>query len=115
VCKVALLGRSSKDTKVVDICTTDTKLVVAKRSDSIEVCVKKMLDSDVRHLPVVEDDSGEVFGLISVKDLVKEVRDLQLYTTSTCPPTHSLAHLPTQFTREKDDILEKLFGTKLQM
>ena len=62
---------------------------MAKRTDSIESCVKKMLRSDIRHLPVLDDESGEVFGLISVKDLVKE------------------------YVKEKDDILTRLFGSTL--
>lgn len=42
-------------------------MVAAKRSDTIEACVKKMIAADVRHLPVIDDHTGEVFGLISVK------------------------------------------------
>jgi CBS-domain-containing membrane protein len=61
------------DCVLQDVCTSHS-LIVAKRSDSIEACVKKMLNADIRHLPVLDDDTGEIFGLISVKDLVKEVR-----------------------------------------
>lgn len=42
-------------------------MVAAKRSDTIGTCVKKMISADVRHLPVIDDHTGEVFGLISVK------------------------------------------------
>ena len=78
VCKIALYGRNSKTTLVKEICTSNN-MIVARRSDSIEVCVAKMLRGDVRHLPVVDDDTGEIFGLISVKDLVKEVRSCDMY------------------------------------
>lgn len=53
--------------QVKEICTRGPKMVAAKRSDTIEACVKKMIAADVRHLPVIDDDTGEVFGLISVK------------------------------------------------
>eukprot|EP00752_Nemacystus_decipiens_P005476 g4958.t1 len=86
VCKIALLGKASKDTTVKEICTRGPKMVAAKRSDTIEACVKKMIAADVRHLPVIDDDTGEVFGLISVKDLVKE------------------------YTKERDDLLMKMLG-----
>lgn len=89
VCKIALLGKESKKTKVKEICTTGSNMVAAKRSDSIETCVKKMLDADIRHLPVIDDCTGEVFGLISVKDLVKE------------------------YTKERDDLLCKMIGVPL--
>ncbi|CBJ32303.1 conserved unknown protein [Ectocarpus siliculosus] len=86
VCKIALLGKASKDTTVKEICTRGPKMVAAARSDTIEACVKKMIAADVRHLPVIDDDTGEVFGLISVKDLVKE------------------------YTKERDDLLMKMLG-----
>lgn len=54
-------------TQVKDICTDGSKMVAAKRSDTIEMCVRKMIKADIRHLPVIDDDTGEVFGLISVK------------------------------------------------
>lgn len=50
-----------------EVCTRGPKMVAAKRSDTIEACVKKMIAADVRHLPVIDDHTGEVFGLISVK------------------------------------------------
>ncbi|CAM9581814.1 unnamed protein product [Ectocarpus sp. 8 AP-2014] len=84
VCKIALLGKASKDTTVKEICTRGPKMVAAARSDTIEACVKKMIAADVRHLPVIDDDTGEVFGLIS--DLVKE------------------------YTKERDDLLMKMLG-----
>jgi CBS-domain-containing membrane protein len=71
------------DCMLQDVCTSHS-LILAKRSDSIEVCVKKMLNADIRHLPVLDDDTGEIFGLISVKDLVKEV-----CTTSSIQQHHA--------------------------
>lgn len=72
VTKVALLGRRSKDTKVSEICTTGANMVVAQTSDSVNDCMNKMLARDVRHLPVVDDD-GSVVGMLSIKDLIKEI------------------------------------------
>lgn len=70
VSKIALLGRTSKDTKVKEISTKSANLVTAKLSDSVEDCMTKMLTKDVRHLPLVADD-GSIVGMISIKDLVK--------------------------------------------
>lgn len=33
------------------------------------MCMEKMLASDIRHLPLVED--GKLLGMLSIKDLVK--------------------------------------------
>jgi predicted transcriptional regulator len=46
--------------------------VTAKPEDSVEQCMEKMLQSDIRHLPIVTG-SGELKGMISIKDLVKTV------------------------------------------
>lgn len=72
ICKIALLGRTSKDTKIKEVYTGASKLVTAKTSDSVEACMEKMLTKDIRHLPLV-DDKEKVVGMISIKDLVKTV------------------------------------------
>eukprot|EP00980_Cylindrotheca_fusiformis_P018596 scaffold6162_cov154-Cylindrotheca_fusiformis.AAC.6 len=70
ITKIALLGRTSKDTSVKEIATLTGKLITANVNDSVEACMEKMLASDIRHLPLV-NDSGELEGMISIKDLVK--------------------------------------------
>ena len=70
ITKIALLGRTSKDTKIKQIATLSGKLVTAHPEDSVESCMDKMLNADIRHLPLV-NDAGELQGMISIKDLVK--------------------------------------------
>ena len=72
ITKIALLGRTSKETKVKEISTQRSKLVTAKPDDSVESCMEKMLQSDIRHLPLV-NEVGDLKGMISIKDLVKTV------------------------------------------
>lgn len=72
IAKIALLGRTSKDTLVKEISTKSSNLVTAQIDESVEDCMTKMLTSDIRHLPLVGED-GKVVGMISIKDLVKTV------------------------------------------
>ena len=72
ITKIALLGRTSKDTKVKQIATLTSKLVTAKPEDTVEMCMEKMLQADIRHLPIVST-SGDLQRMISIKDLVKTV------------------------------------------
>ena len=65
--KVALEGRSSRDSKVRDIMSTRVLCVSPDRT--VEDCMALMTDKRARHLPVV--DHKEVIGLISIGDLVK--------------------------------------------
>ena len=74
--KVALAGRSSRDSPVSDIMTTQVVCVAPSRS--IDECMGIMTDRRVRHLPVVE--RKRVLGLISIGDLVKETIADQQYT-----------------------------------
>jgi len=69
ISKIALLGRTSKETKVKEIATTSSKLITVEPEDSVQSCMEKMLNSDIRHLPLVKD--GELLGMVSIKDLVK--------------------------------------------
>jgi CBS domain-containing protein len=64
--KIALQGKSSKETRVREIFTG--VVITVKPNDSIEDCMKLMTEHRVRHLPVVE--KGNVIGLVSIGDLV---------------------------------------------
>ncbi|WP_337056123.1 CBS domain-containing protein [Pseudomonas sp. USHLN015] len=63
-----LQGRSSVATPVRDF-MTEAVLTVNGRQ-SIRECMALMTDRHLRHLPVVED--GQLVGLLSIGDLVKE-------------------------------------------
>jgi len=79
VTKVALLGNSSKDIKVKQISTKAANLVMARPYDTVDACMDKMLSRDIRHLPLI-DDMGQVVGIISIKDLIKECLDEKEHT-----------------------------------
>jgi len=67
--KVVLLSRSSKDTPVSEIMTSQVKCVGPERSS--EECLAIMTENRFRHLPVLE--GGKLAGLVSIGDLVKDV------------------------------------------
>jgi predicted transcriptional regulator len=70
--KVSALGKDEKLVKIKDICTYAPTMIVAKPNDTIEQCMNKMLIKDIRHLLVV-DETNECMGMISIKDVVKEI------------------------------------------
>jgi CBS domain-containing protein len=76
--RVELHGRTVKDTKVEDVMTS--KVLYAQVSQSIEECIAIMIDKNIRHLPVFEED--ELVGLISVRDALKEMVDQQKFMIS---------------------------------
>ena len=65
--KVILQDRSSRDTPVSTIMSTD--IVSVRPEQSIEGCMALMTEKRIRHLPVVHD--GRVVGILSIGDLVK--------------------------------------------
>ena len=68
--KIVLLARSSRDTEVQDIMTAAVMYV--RPTQTVEECMALMTDKRLRHLPVMDDD-GELRGVISIGDLVKQV------------------------------------------
>ena len=66
--KVVLKGKSSTDTKVSDIMSTDFPRVTPQ--DSVEHCMQLLAQKNIRYLPVFSGDN--IVGIISVNDLVKE-------------------------------------------
>ena len=67
--EVILKGRSSKDTLVSQIMSAE--VVTVASTDSVDTALKIMTQNRIRHLPVVDD--GEVIGVVSIGDLVKDV------------------------------------------
>lgn len=76
--KLELAGKSAKTTKVSEIMTT--KVVYIEASQPLEECMALMIDKNIRHLPVY--DGGKLQGLISVRDVLKEVVDVQKFMIS---------------------------------
>lgn len=66
--KVILKGKSSTDTKVEEIMSSDIPRITP--SDTIEYCMQLMSDKNIRYLPVFDADS--LSGIISINDVVKE-------------------------------------------
>jgi CBS domain-containing protein len=67
--KIVLLARASRDTEVQDIMTSPVMYV--QPTQTVEECMALMTDKRLRHLPVMDD--GELRGVISIGDLVKQV------------------------------------------
>lgn len=66
--KIALKNKSSADTHVSEIMSSD--LPVIQPSDSVEHCMQLMTDKNIRYLPVFENN--RLCGIVSMSDVVKE-------------------------------------------
>ena len=67
--KIILMGRTSKETPVSDIMTSEVMYV--RPDQTSDECMALMTENRIRHLPVV--DHGKLIGLISIGDLVKDI------------------------------------------
>jgi CBS domain-containing protein len=67
--KIVLMARSSKETPVREIMTSQVMYV--RTHQTSEECMALMTENRVRHLPVM--DQGKLIGLVSIGDLVKDV------------------------------------------
>jgi len=74
--KVALAGKSSRQTAVAEILSTE--IISVSPDDSVEECMRLMTEHRVRHLPVVQD--GKIAGIVSIGDLVNWIISSQKAT-----------------------------------
>ena len=72
-CKVTLRGKQARNTKVSEIMSD--RVVVTSLDGTMNECMALMTGRRMRHLPVMED--GNLVGLISIGDVVKEVIEEQ--------------------------------------
>lgn len=66
--KVILKGRSSSETTVGEIMDKEYPAVI--KNDTVEHCMELMSSKNIRYLPVIEN--GQLVGIVSINDVVKE-------------------------------------------
>jgi len=76
--KVELAGKTARDTRVGEIMTA--RVIYIEAGQPLEECMALMIDKNIRHLPVY--DGSELVGVVSVRDVMKEVVDVQKFMIS---------------------------------
>ena len=69
--RIALEGRTSRETAVQDVMTQD--LITVTPDTSVADCLSLMTDHKIRHLPVMH--AGHLVGVISIGDCVRALAD----------------------------------------
>jgi CBS domain-containing protein len=76
--KIDVLGRSSRETRVVAIMTE--KVMYVEATQPLEEVMALMIDKNIRHMPVM--DGSKLLGIISIRDVLKEVIAQQKFLIS---------------------------------
>lgn len=74
--KIALAGRSSQNTPVKDVMSS--QVITVTPSWTADQCMVLMDEKHIRHLPVIEND--KLVGVISIRDAVKAIIAEQQFT-----------------------------------
>ena len=67
--KLILKGKSSKETKISELMTSNP--ITVTPHSSIDDCMNIMTEKRIRHFPVVEDE--KLVGVISIGDVVRQI------------------------------------------
>ena len=73
--KVVLKGKSSKETLIKEIMTSE--LITVEEDCSIEDAMRIMTNKHIRHLPVMAEN--KLAGIISIGDVVKQLLQEQQF------------------------------------
>lgn len=65
------------------------KLIAVGRSDPLSKAVRLMMENNIRHL-VVENDDGSLFGVLSIRDLFREQKLLQSFLKDESEEVHGI-------------------------
>ena len=71
--KVELDEKNVRETSISEVMTS--KVISIDADEPLEECMALMLEKSIRHLPVY--DGTKLLGLVSVRDVLKEVVDVQ--------------------------------------
>lgn len=71
--KVALQGKSSRETRVAEI--MNSPVIAVTSAATIDACMQIVTRQRVRHLPVIDD--GRLVGMVSIGDLVNWIISAQ--------------------------------------
>jgi CBS domain-containing protein len=69
--KVALRGKTARETGVADIMSPVSEMVAVRPDTPVEECMVLITGKKIRHLPVF--DGGSFVGMISIGDVLKSV------------------------------------------
>ena len=69
--RIALEGRTSRETRVDEVMTAD--LVTVAPEAPVADCLRTMTERKIRHLPVLH--AGRVVGIVSIGDCVRALAD----------------------------------------
>jgi CBS domain-containing protein len=77
--KIILQGKSSKETLIREIMTTE--VICASPQETVENCMRLMTERRIRHMPVMENQ--KLKGVVSMGDLVNWIIGMQRETIDT--------------------------------
>mmetsp|Transcript_45985 Transcript_45985/g.146859 ORF Transcript_45985/g.146859 Transcript_45985/m.146859 type:complete len:282 (-) Transcript_45985:726-1571(-) len=69
--RVVVEGRNSATTRVKDIMTTQSKMIMVRTDTPILAAMDLMIKNHIRHIPIVEGDNMQ--GVLSIRDAVEVV------------------------------------------
>ena len=71
--KVVAVNKTHDNLKVKDICTYGNNVIVARKDDTLETCMNKMIFKNIHHLLIIDENSPKFIGMISMKDVIKDI------------------------------------------
>ena len=90
--RVASSEKESAAIQIKEVCTRVPNIVIAKATDSLDDCIRKIHMKNTRHLVLMDDLNQEIEGLISINDLFRENKNRFVFCHKLNSPTFFYVH-----------------------
>jgi len=112
VSKVLDKQKSSSEVSIESVMTTVDKIVTASSDASLSECRQRMVENNIRHLPIMDKSTNAPLGVISMREIIRSLQQEDLLREQLKFSGNSLAQIQEQAKSRANELALTEGGTQ---